>query len=435
MYVAWLEDSSNFRLHEVTYDSNFNYESRIDIGAIKNNTFGLASELGRLYAVAPTQLYKIKIDSFSLNTVLTNDGAFGQWFGASGLHQAVAFSVSAYYDFDDASSNSNAISNSTIPMGSQSIFIRIDDLNSGTFDIIEVIYNLGIIPKLRQPDNLALCRGTSDFFYLTDVENQLLQDVNQDVVVTYYESNDDSQNQINSLNQDYLVSNLTSNTKEIYVRVDNIEDHYFNFSQFTLIVFDGPNVKEVSTISDGTFLTDCYINIFNQGYFELSDIIDDILLNDSSNLLIQFFPTFSSAETNSSELNSRYFSTLGLIEELFIKITDNNGCSEIPNFFIDGNCPLTTLNLTNIRFPKYFTPNGDGFNDYWNVKGLSNKMKNDSEITIFNRYGKLLSQFKPGATIGWDGLLNNKLLTNDDYWFVFTLNNGQKFTGHFSLIK
>lgn len=108
---------------------------------------------------------------------------------------------------------------------------------------------------------------------------------------------------------------------------------------------------------------------------------------------------------------------------------------KISNFLIDGNSPLTTLNLTSIRLSKHFTTNGDGVNEYWNVKGLFNKVKNDSDVTIFNRYSKLLSQFKVGATISWDGLLNNKLLTNDDYWFVFTLNNGHKFTGHFYLIK
>lgn len=46
MYVARREGSSNFRLYEVTYDSNFNYESHIDIGALKGDTFRLASELG-----------------------------------------------------------------------------------------------------------------------------------------------------------------------------------------------------------------------------------------------------------------------------------------------------------------------------------------------------------------------------------------------------
>ena len=41
-------------------------------------------------------------------------------------------------------------------------------------------------------------------------------------------------------------------------------------------------------------------------------------------------------------------------------------------------------------YPKFFTPNGDGIHDAWNVLGI--ETLTDPNIFIFDRYGKLLKQ-------------------------------------------
>ena len=43
-----------------------------------------------------------------------------------------------------------------------------------------------------------------------------------------------------------------------------------------------------------------------------------------------------------------------------------------------------------VDYPKFFTPNKDGFNDYWQIQAI-NKFPN-SIIYIFDRFGKLLKQ-------------------------------------------
>ncbi|TXK76151.1 T9SS type B sorting domain-containing protein, partial [Mesonia sp. K4-1] len=81
---------------------------------------------------------------------------------------------------------------------------------------------------------------------------------------------------------------------------------------------------------------------------------------------------------------------------------DRNGCGITLNevFFID--------------YPKFFTPNQDGYNDTWNIQGISNQL--DAKIYIFDRYGKLLKQLSPSSP-GWDGTYNGKLMPSNDYWF------------------
>lgn len=98
-------------------------------------------------------------------------------------------------------------------------------------------------------------------------------------------------------------------------------------------------------------------------------------------------------------------------------------------------CGDVSATFTIVDYPSFFTPNGDGHNDTWNIKG-SNALDNAS-IRIFDRYGKLIKQIDPNG-LGWDGTFNKELLPSTDYWFTieYTKNNVTKeFKGHFSLIR
>ena len=86
-----------------------------------------------------------------------------------------------------------------------------------------------------------------------------------------------------------------------------------------------------------------------------------------------------------------------------------------------------------IDYMNYFTPNGDGYNDRWNIVGLS--AQHNAKIYIFDRYGKLIKQIDPLGE-GWDGKFNGQDLPSTDYWFSvdYIENEQQKqFKAHFSL--
>ncbi|MQP53677.1 T9SS type B sorting domain-containing protein, partial [Flavobacterium sp. LMO9] len=89
-----------------------------------------------------------------------------------------------------------------------------------------------------------------------------------------------------------------------------------------------------------------------------------------------------------------------------------------------------------IDYPTYFTPNGDGINETWNIIGLNQA---DAKLYIFDRYGKLLKQLSTTeGSEGWDGTYNQELLPSTDYWFTldYTENGvGKQFKAHFSLIR
>lgn len=91
-------------------------------------------------------------------------------------------------------------------------------------------------------------------------------------------------------------------------------------------------------------------------------------------------------------------------------------------------------NINVVSYPKFFTPNDDGYNDFWNVPALQNQ--SNSKIVIYNRYGKILVMMKT-QDAGWNGTYKGKQLPSDDYWFVLTYINHeglqQEFKSHFAL--
>ena len=94
-------------------------------------------------------------------------------------------------------------------------------------------------------------------------------------------------------------------------------------------------------------------------------------------------------------------------------------------------CGITPKEIYVLDYPKFFTPNGDGYNDIWRIEYLKREHPN-SIISIFDRYGKLLYNFS-GEGDGWDGNFNSKPQPASDYWFVITLEDGRVVKGHFSL--
>ncbi|MBK9225348.1 MAG: T9SS type B sorting domain-containing protein [Flavobacterium sp.] len=107
--------------------------------------------------------------------------------------------------------------------------------------------------------------------------------------------------------------------------------------------------------------------------------------------------------------------------EHIFTVRDKNGCGS------------TTKSITLINYPKYFTPNSDGYNETWNIIGLERQAS--SIVYIYDRYGKLLKQIKPSG-FGWDGTYNGRQLPSSDYWFnVLYEENGvtREFKSHFSL--
>lgn len=131
-------------------------------------------------------------------------------------------------------------------------------------------------------------------------------------------------------------------------------------------------------------------------------------------------PDYQYAVDDSGWQSSNFFENIS--EGIHIlRVRNRFGCGEV------------TTRFTVVDYPKFFTPNGDGFNDTWNVGGRTSL--NISNVYIFDRYGKLLKSLSQNDS-GWDGTFNGQPLPADDYWFKILFEKDgitDEFSNHFTL--
>jgi gliding motility-associated-like protein len=115
--------------------------------------------------------------------------------------------------------------------------------------------------------------------------------------------------------------------------------------------------------------------------------------------------------------NSNIFYGLEMGEHK-IYVRDKNGCG------------VRKKDVFLLIHPKFFTPNGDGYNDTWKIRFSS--LEPNLKYQIFDQHGKLLKELLNDGP-GWDGIYNGIQLPASDYWFVVTRANGKEHKGHFTL--
>ncbi|TXD50279.1 MULTISPECIES: T9SS type B sorting domain-containing protein [unclassified Polaribacter] len=111
-----------------------------------------------------------------------------------------------------------------------------------------------------------------------------------------------------------------------------------------------------------------------------------------------------------------------------IYVRDINNCEQ----------PIQT-NASVIGFQKFFTPNNDGKNDFFNIKGLDASSFKSIDVKIFDRYGKIIASITDLNSLGWDGNYDGKKMPSNSYWFTAIIidknDNLIKESRNFSLIR
>ena len=347
----------------------------------------------------------------------------------------------------------------------QTIFARVEN-TFGCANYAKVtlqISNNSIAPQ----NPISTCDGDDkqDGLYQFDlnaqVTPQVLVGLPNGLVVEYYLNSSDAISQKNPLPNIY--KNTTANQQIIYARIANGPDCY-GITPITLVVntFDPPNFQdETAGLCDGSS-----VNIsVNAGFLAylwdtgatsntitvstpenhsvtVTDVngctktkkftvtasgiatitgatINDFAGNDNSVLI-----EFTGLGNYEFSLDGSYFQDNPLFIGIapgtyFAYARDKNGCGlSIPYV------------IYVLDYPRYFTPNGDGYNDVWVIKNLG--LLPNFTLTIFDRYGKLLKQLTATSS-SWNGTFNGHLLPATDYWFNLTFGDGKIIKGHFSL--
>lgn len=193
----------------------------------------------------------------------------------------------------------------------------------------------------------------------------------------------------------------------------------------------GETTQSIEVDAIGTYSVS-YINA--QGC-ELTEVFEVIASDVPSNVEI-ITTDFSASENSISVIatglgiyeysldgeNYQSYPVFSNLEEgaYTVYIRDTNGCGVI------------TVDAAILDYPRFFTPNGDGYNDVWRIKNLA-RIDAKAKIYIFDRYAKLIVSFP--ANYAWDGTRKGTQLPATDYWFLIEFSNGKNMRGHFHLTR
>jgi gliding motility-associated-like protein len=151
-------------------------------------------------------------------------------------------------------------------------------------------------------------------------------------------------------------------------------------------------------------------------------MIEVSAIGETANLNYQWLGPFGFTSNNPD--------IYGVNEGLYeLVVTDGYGCQSYNRYFIEEGSELS--------IPKVITPNGDGKNDVWSIKGI--EQWHDVELYIFDQNEALVySQIVyPGSVFTeWDGTnMDGKILLPGDYFFVFiSKEKGRKEKGVITVI-
>lgn len=263
------------------------------------------------------------------------------------------------------------------------------------------------------------CVDGSAQYDLSQNDAALLQGQPSGCWVAYFASQQDASANNNALENNYT---LTPGTTTIYANVTNLQGCSVT-SAFKLTSYAQPRNTAPSDFSacDG---------LLRDGIaaFDLDTKTGEILSGQpQGNFSVGYFTSEENAQNNTDAVSEPFFNTINP-QPIFARVSNANGCFEIVTFsLIVESC---SDDDDDSLFPKFFTPNGDGYNDTWKTKATVGASQ--IRITIFDRFGRWLKTITSSDS-EWDGTVGGVALPSDDYWFVVSGENITGYRGHFAL--
>ncbi|NJB72416.1 gliding motility-associated-like protein [Saonia flava] len=338
---------------------------------------------------------------------------------------------------------------------------------------------------------LNMCDDDSipDGFHVMDISmatTEILSQfpANQNLSVHYYRNLNDAtleDNEITQLNY----TNETPNEQILYVRVESNDNGacfglgpYLTLRVFPLPIYEVASEASVCTDSqvqlnifnpegnytyqwtnsNGTALSnEPSVTVTSGGTYNViatselgcESITRTVQVQESNiaEIGLEDITVSDNSSNNTITINNEN-NNLGLGDYEFALDNDLGPYQDEPNFdmvepglrtlFIrDKNgCGIAQIEIGIVGYPRFFTPNNDGNNDTWQVLGVTSEYYPESNLLIYDRYGRLIVQVDPLGE-GWDGFVNSTALPSTDYWFMLQLTDNRGNThsrnGHFSL--
>lgn len=345
--------------------------------------------------------------------------------------------------------------------------VKLTAHRQGITRIIENTIVVLPVPQANQPADLTLCDAGSNGTALFDLATQNAivagsQNPN-DFNITYHTSLAEAEQDTNGLPDHYTNA---ATPQIIYVRIENKNSGCYATTSFDLIVTPRPviDMQDSYVYCKGGSVPIAGPAGFQSYLWSTGETTRVIDVNQPGNYMLTVNATGNGFCDNSktvtvTESEAPVITKIESTDWTFDQNTINVFASGagVYEYSIDGinyqdsqifnglesglytvyvrdknECGTVTKQVLLLMYPKFFTPNGDGFNDNWRIKYAA--LEPDLTVHIFDRYGKLITVFDGNST-GWDGRLNGSNLPATDYWFVVERHNGTQYRGHFAMVR
>ena len=299
--------------------------------------------------------------------------------------------ITFYETENDAQTKRNIIADTFISHA-KTIWVRVDsELGCGGIESFNLIVNSEPIINLQE--NYSICYNPSLKPAIT---------ISADVTNNRFEWKD-SLGAILSTNKEYTLTSTGAFSLTVYKIENGIECS--NLKKFNVTNPDKPIFSSIKVNTEDETNNIIEVEVFGNSTYEFSLDNINFFSNATSHTFINVIPGLKT-----------------------IYVRDINNCES----------PIQTK-VSVLGIQGFFTPNNDGKNDYWNIKGLDARFYKSINIKIFDRLGRVVGTITDFNTLGWDGTFGGKMQISNSYWFNVQIididDNVIKKTGNFSLIR
>ncbi|MCK0108970.1 T9SS type B sorting domain-containing protein [Flavobacteriaceae bacterium S0825] len=256
--------------------------------------------------------------------------------------------VTYHFTQNDADNGINAIPSPYVnTQQSEQLFVRVIDTNTGcvsTTDIFIIVQDRPVVNHNLPPINA--CDNDDDgfaFFDLTEVIPDLLQGLTG-VTVTFHTTNADATNGTNPIADASNYENITANTQNLYIRIEDDTTGCFSIVQIVLhtnLLNTGTLIQDFETCDDSS----------GDGIesFDLLDIASTIV-NNLADTNIAFYETQDDMDNNVNPIDQNVpYIVSNSPHPIFIKI-ENDNCDYQSQINLIVNPPITLVPVATIDY-------------------------------------------------------------------------------------
>ena len=368
------------------------------------------------------------------------------------------------WEFGDGNSSSDFSPSHTYGH-SGSYTVRLTATRQGITRTVETTVTIIDTVPINQPAAMMACEednGTAHFDLAAQNATVAVNGDPNAYNITYHATFQDATSRSDSLPLDYVNA---SNPQTVYVRMEGKGSGCFAITSFELIVESKPaiDMEDHYTFCSGSPLllaapsgfnsylwstgeTTQSIRISQAGDYTITVSQDPLLCENAKTITVYESapPVISHIKIRDWTVNQNSVTISTASIGAYEYSLDGSIYQDSPAFYglengaytvyvKDKNgCGVATKEIILLMYPKFFTPNGDGINDYWAIQYAFNEP--GMKVYIFDRYGKLITSFNGNST-GWNGESNGNNLPATDYWFTIQRQDGRQHKGHFSLLR